>query len=348
MVAAICKELELRQTFTPERFETVYFGGGTPSLLDVSQLEQILNRISQTIPITLDAEVTLETNPEDITEEKLNSWQALGINRLSIGIQTFNDQKLSFLNRKHTGREAQSAVLQAKAAGFSNISCDLIYAIPPYDLGHWEEDLNTVLRLEVPHISLYSLTIEEKTVFGNWKNKGLFQEVSENDNASSYETAVHLLKEDGFRHYEVSNFCKPGSISVHNSNYWSNKDYLGIGPGAHSFDGKKRYFNVSNNAKYMAAMSNGSTFYDFEELSESQHLNEYLLTGLRTSKGISLRYLLKKFNVDLLEKYGAFIDQLLVANLAKREGDRLSLSSKGMANADEITLKFFQDDQRLK
>ncbi len=347
MVAAMIREMELRHQFIHETVDTIYLGGGTPSLLSRSQLEKLMRAVRSTFGVSPEAEVTLEANPEDIDHDSLINWQSVGINRLSIGIQTFEDQRLLFLNRNHTGQQAIDAVLAAKASGFDNISCDLIYAIPPHALAIWQSDLQKLMTLDIQHVSLYSLTIEQGTVFGNWFKKGQLQEVKEGENADQYELAVDSLKKADFHQYEVSNFSKDGQISRHNTNYWLGVSYIGIGPGAHSYDGTNRYSNVANNAIYLRRLGEQVLPDTVETLTPTQRLNEYLLTRLRTSFGIEMDYIFETYGFDFRGEYAFRINHLVSQHLASFENGKFTLNSKGLAKADQITLDFFLEEGRI-
>ena len=345
MVDALSTELKLRaHELSSENIETIYFGGGTPSLLTDIQLEQLLQVIESNYRVITKPEITLEANPDDLSEQKLHSIKSCGINRLSIGIQTFDEDRLKLINRAHSQSEAKKCLVNARKAGFDNISADLIYAIPPDDLSYWESDLNTLLSFDLEHLSLYGLTIEERTVFGNWHKKGRISEVSEDTAARQYEMAIKTMKAAGYEHYEVSNFGKPGFDSKHNTGYWENKKYLGIGPGAHSYDGMNRSFNVSNNAQYIRSIKDGKLPSSVESLSETERLNDYLFTHLRTKKGLDCTEVLKKFGVNLPKDYKNLFDQWLDEHLIQLNENRLSLTSKGFMIADEITWRLFYED----
>lgn len=345
MSSAMDRELILRKDFIgDDTIETVYFGGGTPSMVPTDHLEQLLSRVKALYKVSPDAEVTLEANPDDITSSKLTAWQALGFNRLSIGIQTFDDDRLRFLNRAHTSKMAIDAVKLAQSHGFENITCDLIYAIPPGGRDKWRKDVDIMLSLEVPHLSLYGLTVEPETVFGKWKSTGKFQEVSESANADQYAYAIETLSEAGFEHYEVSNFSKPGRYSRHNSAYWLQKPYLGIGPGAHSYNGHHRSYAVQNNALYIRSLEKGELPLETEHLSPVQQANEYMLTRIRTRFGIDPEEISHLAQINFHEQFDSLITTWIDAELMEVDGSTLRLTSKGMMNADEIALKLFLDD----
>ena len=311
MVEAIEKELTLTKNYFAEKVETIYFGGGTPSLLSDIQLKKILLQVYTHFEVVDKAEVTIEANPEDLISEKCSSLFSLGFNRISIGIQTFDDKVLTFLNRNHSADLARQAIVNARAAGFENINIDLIYGIPQQSFDLWKENLQKAIAYKPNHISAYALTIEPKTAFGNWQKKGLFTEVVEDDVASQFEIMVKMMENAGYRQYEVSNFALPGFESRHNSSYWQGTPYLGLGPGAHSFNLKSRQFNISNNAMYIKALSKNKLPYELEELSTTDQLSEYLFTHLRTRTGINLKEINEKYHYDIRVVHGVLIDQLV-------------------------------------
>ena len=343
MVESLGHELRLRKEFLKEPVETIYFGGGTPSILDPKSLEYLLSEIFKHYMVEMEPEITIEANPEDMSTEKLNQWNVAGINRLSVGIQSFDDNRLQFINRSHSGLQAKQALNKAKSVGFENLSCDLIYALPPNDLDIWKSDLSNALEFDPPHISLYSLTVESQTVFGSRFKKGELRKLTDEENAAQYNAAVNILSEAGYVHYEVSNFCKHGFRSQHNSNYWKGHTYLGIGPGAHSFDQHTRLWNVSNNQQYLKNIARGVLPQSSETLSSQEKANEYILTRLRTWMGIDLEYLLNQFKIDLVKTNESYISWLIDCNFAEKQSNILKLTDDGLARADEIILKFFQD-----
>ena len=268
MVESVCAEIKQRNTYLTEEVNTIYFGGGTPSLLTENELQAILETTNENFKVSENAEVSLEANPEDLDHEKLQSIKKCGVNRLSIGVQTFSENRLKWMNRAHTSDQAIEAYENSRKSGFENISLDLIYAIPEGGSVLWESDLKKLTDLQPEHISLYGLTIEERTVFGSKRKKGEMIEVTEDEAANQYLSSMEILTKKGYEQYEVSNFCKPGFESKHNSSYWSGAPYLGVGPGAHSFDGKSRRFNMRNNAKYIKLLESGQPYYESEQLSQ--------------------------------------------------------------------------------
>lgn len=289
-------EIALRKDYLKNKnLSSVYFGGGTPSLLSITELELIFKALSNHFSFTPDVEITLEANPDDINERVLKEWSLLGINRLSIGLQSFNDDELKWMNRAHSASESLRSVKLAQDAGFNNITIDLIYGSKFQDLAGWEKTLQTAVSLNTQHISSYNLTIENKTALGVNYGRGKEPPVSEELSSSQFLNMSSVFEEAGFVHYEISNFCKPGFFAKHNSNYWLQQHYLGIGPSAHSFNGVSRQWNISNNALYLKAIHEHGTFFEKEELSVSNRYNEYVLTRLRTIWGCNLNEITLRF-----------------------------------------------------
>ncbi len=337
LVDAICKEITLRKDYlNKEKVETIYFGGGTPSILNQSQLAKIFSAIHDHFDVLDSAEVTLEANPEDVSVEGVAMWKSAGVNRVSLGIQTFNEDKLKYINRCHTSRQALEAI-GLIASNFENYNADLIYAIPPSDEQSWLRDVQTLLSYDPPHVSVYGLTIEQETVFGKWASQGKLIEISESDNAHEYELAIDQLESSGYVHYEVSNFCKPGRFSRHNTSYWKGAYYLGVGPGAHSFNGESRSWNVSNNPQYLRAIADGGFEPTIEKLSLANRQNEYVLTRIRNIWGIDLVEFKRLFKTAFPEIDKSFIDRLLSKKLAVIKGDHFHLTKEGWFLADEIS-----------
>jgi oxygen-independent coproporphyrinogen III oxidase len=342
MVSCIVHELEIQRNYLKNLpINTIYFGGGTPSLLDKDEIDYILNTIRQNFNIKSDVEITLEANPDDLTETTLQNFFASGINRLSIGVQSFHNHLLTFLHRAHNATAAVECITLARHAGFKNISIDLIYAIPEETDDEWVSDIQQTLQLEPQHISCYSLTIEEKTVFGKWSASGKLKIVDDEVAARHLELLMDTLEAAGYDHYEISNFAKPGFYSRHNSSYWNQEHYLGVGPSAHSFNGISRQFNISNNHLYIKSLQSGIIPFEVEVLSPEDKINEYLLTTLRTSKGADLESIQKHYGVNLLQDAGQYISTLLEKKLATLEMATLRLTKKGKLLADKIASDLF-------
>ncbi len=339
---SIANEIELQKGYLEnDQLTSIYFGGGTPSLLSSEELDLLMAAINRNFDVNTSAEITLEGNPDDLTTEKLNMLNEAGINRLSIGIQSFNDSVLKFLNRAHNVASAFSCLANARHLGFKNISLDLIYAIPGQDRDAWKKNIQTAIDLAPEHISAYSLTIEEKTTFGNWQRMGKLTQVDEDTAASDFELLISMLTDVGYEHYEVSNFCKPGHYSKHNSSYWKQENYLGVGPSAHSYNGESRQHNISNNTIYQKSIARLKVPCEIEILSKENRINEFIFTTLRTHWGCDLRKLKDNLDYDLLHANTDYIHNLVDRQLASLDQGILRLTSKGMLVADKIASDFF-------
>jgi oxygen-independent coproporphyrinogen-3 oxidase len=342
LLQAMAKEIELQRHYLEgEPIQTIYFGGGTPSLLNGDELKNLLKPIYSLFEVSKDAEITLEANPDDLTPENLMAFNRVGVNRLSIGIQSFEDRVLNFLNRAHDARAAIECMKFARDAGFTNISVDLIYAIPGQEEKEWISNIQQAIAMTPEHLSAYSLTIEEKTAFGRWAAGGRLKTVNDDLSASQLDILINELERAGYEHYEVSNFCKPGYHSKHNSSYWQGQRYLGIGPSAHSYNLITRQFNVCNNHQYVRALQEDKIPFDHEVLSVQDHVNEYLLTTLRTQWGTHLQKLKQEFHYDILALHPEFISDLLKNGLAVIDQDYLKLTRKGRFLADKISSDLF-------
>lgn len=342
MVKAIGKELELQKNYLlGESISSIYFGGGTPSLLNEAELSLIFDIIYAHFNINADVEITLEANPDDLSEENLSILSKCGINRLSIGIQTFDGAQLKFLNRAHNAEQARNCVLLAKDAGFKNISIDLIYAIPSPDHSLWKKDLEFALKLNPQHISSYCLTIESSTVFGNWTKKGKMPAIDEEYAASQFELLIDCLNRNGYEQYEISNFCQPGFISRHNSNYWKQAKYLGVGPGAHSYNKIYRQSNISSNSSYIKSLEGAIIPFEEDILDNTAMVNEYMMTSLRTKWGCDLDYILQKYGLNIKMANQAYIFKLLEADLVLLSDNFLILTNSGKLIADKIIEDLF-------
>lgn len=343
LIESMAKELFLQRNYPGgEIINTIYFGGGTPSLLSEEELSLLLKSVRDNFDVSPNAEITLEANPDDIDERKLYEFRRLCINRLSLGIQSFSDHVLSFLNRAHKADAAIESVQKARAAGFTNISVDLIYAIPGMDTKGWISNLERAIDFNPEHISAYSLTIEEKTVFGKWRNKGKLQPTDDDQAAEQMEIMIDMLEQAGYEHYEVSNFSKSGFQSRHNSSYWTGEKYLGVGPSAHSYDGNTRQHNVSNNHLYVRSIKNNFVPCEVEQLEISEKINDYILTSLRTSRGCDTAVLLTEHQFDLIQNKMSSIKKLTAAGLVTlHDGGVLRLTRRGKLVADAIASELF-------
>lgn len=347
MMDSILLELQLRKAYLKGKaVDTIYFGGGTPSLVPAEYLEKILDQISALFPGSKQ-EVTLEANPDDLNPQALATWKSLGIDRLSLGIQSFQDQILKAYNRAHNSKDARQAIHLARAAGFEKFSIDLIYGYPHSDHRLWQLDLEEALRLDPGHLSAYSLTIEPKTTFGNWTKKGKFSPAEDEFVAQQFEYLQEQCDKAGYLQYEISNFSRPNQAAVHNSNYWKRSPYLGIGPSAHSFDGNSRGFNPSSNTSYTKALAAGSLPFVLEELTPEECINEEILTGLRTSWGLDTGSLAERYHLDILEIKKGSITKLTELGMIHTEAKTLTLTRKGQLLADSIASDIFIDSDDL-
>ncbi len=333
---AMTSELALQKNYLTGQVNTLYFGGGTPSLLNRAEIDAFINAINLNFSVTSDAEITLEANPDDLTKEKLKMLQEGGINRLSIGIQSFDEGILKLLNRAHDANTAKRCLIDIRASGFHNVNIDLIYAIPGLSNKAWEEAIRYAVQFSPEHISSYALTIENRTIFGNWSKNGKLQPIDEDIAAEQFEILMDVLAAAGYEHYEISNFCKPGYHSKHNSSYWKQSDYLGIGPSAHSYNGLSRQSNIRNNALYTRSIEKGIIPFELEILTPENKINEYILTTLRTTWGCDLKYLRQNLGDDLLQRRRAYISQLEVQGFVTVESNIISLTRKGKLLADKI------------
>mgnify|MGYP003593695901 CR=1 FL=1 len=340
---ALEKEIEMRKNYlnANEKVESIYFGGGTPSLLSEQELLRIFDLLYSHFNISTDAEITLEANPEDLSKEKVKLLKSTPINRFSIGIQSFQEADLKLMNRAHSAARAESAVKYSQDAGFENISIDLIYGTPTLSNAAWKFNLTKAFELEVKHISAYCLTVEERTALHKFISIGKVKKLDEEKSAEQFEMLVNAMKEQQFLQYEISNFCIDNYFSRHNSNYWKRKHYLGLGPSAHSFDGHSRQWNVRNNARYIQSLTKAELDFEREELSPAQSYNEYILTTLRTMWGCDLKFIEHEFGIAFLthckKEAATYIHTLHL----EEKNNTLFLTEKGKLLADKIASDLF-------
>jgi oxygen-independent coproporphyrinogen-3 oxidase len=338
MVRAMMKELEKRRSELPgNNLDTIYFGGGTPSVLSADELKFIFDSIDQHFSISPQAEITLEANPDDLTAPFLKALRSTPVNRLSIGIQSFRDEDLKMMNRAHTAAEAEGSVKRAQDSGITNLTVDLIYGIPSLDEMSWQKNLDRVNALEVQHLSSYCLTIEPKTALARFVQSGKFAPVDEQLASTHFQQLVQFAKENDLDHYEISNFAKKGFIAKHNSSYWFGEPYLGIGPSAHSFDGEKRRWNVSNNAQYLHFISTGEKSYEEETLNEKERYNEFVMTHLRTMWGVSLKEVPEQFQAHFKTE----AEKWLASGDMENNAAVFVLTEQGKLIADRIASDLF-------
>lgn len=342
LVDALCREIETRQNYLQDKnVQTIYFGGGTPSLLTSSELNKIEDKIKIYFDVAKGAEITLEANPDDLTPEKIKQLTDAGINRLSIGIQSFFDEDLKRMNRSHTATQAIQAVENAQSGGIKNISIDLIYGLPNLTKEKWEYNLEQAFKLNVPHLSAYCLTIEEKTAFNHFLQIGKITLPSEPETIEQFEVLMKEAEKHNFVHYEISNFCKEGQQSKHNSSYWANEYYLGIGPSAHSYNGNSRQFNVKNNSLYIKGINGGIPDFEMEILSTENKFNEYIMTRLRTMWGITPGFISKEFGEETLNAFLLDTEPYISSGHLQWKQDSLILTQKGKLLADKIASDLF-------
>ena len=341
IVQAICKEIVLNNKYLKEtEIRSIYFGGGTPSLLSEEELNSIMQSVFKNFPISSSAEITLEANPDDITDEKVKVWNRQGINRLSIGIQSFRDQDLKWMNRAHNSNEALKAAQIAKDNGIENLSLDLIYGIPDMDKEAWISNIEQALSLNPTHLSCYSLTVEEDTPLYKLIATNRAKAPLEGEASKQFTVLMDIMKEKGWEHYEISNFCKPGHEAVHNSNYWNGIPYLGIGPSAHSYNGVSRQWNVSHNLKYLEALNKGEIPMEMETLSEEDVINEYILVSLRTNKGCDLERI-QELDANGISTVERAVLPYINDGSVLQMGSILYLTEKGKQIADRIASDLF-------
>ena len=340
LLEALAKELVLRKNEIAEEIQTIYFGGGTPSILNRDEIDFLLHIIVENYPVSASPEITLEANPDDLSKEKLIDLSKTKINRLSIGIQSFFDEDLIYMNRAHSAKEAQESLKYAKQY-FSNITIDLIYGVPGLTHERWRDNIQKALDLGIPHLSCYALTVEDKTALAGFIQSGKYQPLNEELANEQFQLLCEILHREGYVHYEISNFGLPGYFSQHNSAYWKGVAYLGIGPSAHSYDGQKRSWNVSNNVKYIKALQEDTLPSEIEELSLTDKMNEKIMIGLRTIWGISLMEFQHEFGKEKLD--------LLLKNASKYINDEvlilkpgaLMIAEKGKFYVDGIASDLF-------
>ncbi|MDX2304067.1 MAG: radical SAM family heme chaperone HemW [Microscillaceae bacterium] len=342
VIEAICAEIDLQKDYLPKvPLNSVYFGGGTPSLLQEAELSALFTQIHRHFSLKPQVEITLECNPDDLNREQLSMLKRQGINRLSVGVQSFHAEHLKYLNRAHDSKKAYEAIQLAQDIGFENLSLDLIYGIPAEGHQILEEDLKKVGSLNPPHISAYCLTIEEKTVFGNWLKKNKIKQVEDEFAAQQFEILLNFLESSLFEQYEISNFARNQQYSQHNCNYWIQESYLGVGPGAHSYNQYSRQYNITNNTYYIRSINNREIPCTLEILTRENQINEYLMTSLRTIWGTDLRYLANKFDLELILQKKTILERYMQFGLIQIEDNKLSLTRKGKLLADEIIRELF-------
>lgn len=342
LISCILKEIELQKNYLEgETLQSIYFGGGTPSLLNVNEIENILEAIQKNFKVLKNVEITLEANPDDLKKEKINQLARTPVNRLSIGVQSFSDDDLIWMNRAHNASESLASIKMAQDAGFKNITIDLIYGIPGLTNDNWAKNLETSLSLNINHISSYALTVEPKTPLHTFIEQGKYLNVNDEQSSEQFEILINTLEANNFEQYEISNFAKGKNYSIHNSNYWKNKKYLGIGPSAHSFNIKSRSWNVSNNQLYIKSIEENKINCETEILTTQNRFNEYVMTGLRTMWGCNLNYIEKEFGKENRNKLNENAKSFFDRNLIIENEGTLFLTKQGKLFADGIASELF-------
>jgi oxygen-independent coproporphyrinogen-3 oxidase len=342
MLEAILLEIELQREYLKEdALDSIYFGGGTPSLLDTKDLVRIFDKIYQYHTLKNDAEITLEANPDDLTPQKLFEFkQDTPVNRLSIGIQSFSNDDLVWMNRAHNASHAHECLKLALNAGFEDLTIDLIYGAPTTSNAQWVENLRITFEYQIPHISCYCLTVEDKTALGSFVKRGIQPPVDEERAAHQFEYLIQAATEHGYEQYEISNFAKPDRCARHNSNYWRGAPYLGIGPAAHSFDGRSRQWNIANNSLYIRSLSANKIPFEQEVLTLEQRYNEYIMTALRTMWGVD-EHQLSGFGKELEAHFHRSIAPFLINGKVEKTGRSYRLTLSGKLLADRISMELF-------
>jgi oxygen-independent coproporphyrinogen-3 oxidase len=342
MLICLKKELKERKAYLKgKNIDSIYFGGGTPSVHSPVEIQSLIDEVALYFTINEDAEISLEANPDDLTHDYLKGLKESSVNRLSVGIQSFHDEDLILMNRRHSGQQAYDAIKRAQEYGFDNISVDQIYGVPGLSIEKWEENLKKVFELNIQHISSYHLMYDPNTVFTHKLKKGIIKEVDEDVSLAQYELLISEAKKHGFTHYEISNFSKTGLESKHNSSYWKQKMYLGLGPSAHSYNINRREWNISDNLKYMNAIEKGGEYSEFEELSFNDRFNDYVLTSLRTMWGLDLNIVKDEFG-ELRHKYCLEkVDKFIESSDVRIENDHIILTDKGVFISNDIMSDFF-------
>ncbi len=342
MVNSIIKEIELRKDEMNFTIETIYFGGGTPSLLNELELNLIFNSLHQYFKINKEVEICIEANPDDITKEKIMLYKSLGINRMSIGIQSFNNKDLKFMDRIHTGKESEDCIKIAQDNGINNLSIDLIFGSPTTTNSIWEKNLKIANSLKIPHISTYALTVEKNTKLSFFIQSNKISPLDEERMFNQFTLTKNYLTNNLYKHYEFSNYAKENYTSLHNSNYWKDKPYLGIGPSAHSYNGSNtRSWNISNNTKYIKSISENIIPKKIENLTEIDKFNEYIMTNIRTFEGLDTNYIYQNFNSKLHTMFNLKVKEMIALNKLIVENNYIKASSDFYFLLDKISSELF-------
>ena len=355
MTGSLIKEIELRRKMLDEDdkkaiailsspqeiIETIYFGGGTPSLLSGDEISLIIFSVKKNYKVAANAEITLEANPDDINTQSLIAWKNAGINRLSIGIQSFIDRDLKWMNRAHNSDQAIESIELTRKEGFENFSIDLIFGTPGLTDKEWKKNISTVIDLKVPHISSYALTVEPKTALQKMIELKKKENVNNDVQAKHFSILMEMMQTAGYEHYEISNFAKPGFRSKHNSSYWQGEKYIGIGPSAHSYNGKERSWNIANNKLYIESLKQNQVPFEKETLTNSERLNEYVMTSLRTIEGLDLDFVEKTFSLAERNRIEKILKNRIEKDNFIQQKNKIVLTNKGKLFADRIAVELF-------
>jgi oxygen-independent coproporphyrinogen-3 oxidase len=344
IVPALIKEIELQKDYLNEEISSIYFGGGTPSLLTFEEINQLIDAVKQNYTCNPEAEITLEINPDDVSPEKVSAWKQTKVNRMSLGVQSFYANDLKYLNRVHEEGQSEKAIELLQEAGYKNLSIDLIYGQPSLGMGHWRENLKKTLSFNIPHISAYLLTVEPNTNLEFLIKKGKLATPSEAEAINEFHVLCEFMRENQFIHYEISNFCQPGFISRHNSSYWNNTPYLGIGPSAHSFNRDSRQWNCSNIAEYVEKIQQNILPFEHEVLTIEQKYNEYVMTAIRTIQGINTHFILQNFGEKYVDFFLKQVNKLDTSHWFTIHDGNYVLTDNGMLFSDLISSSLFIEE----
>lgn len=342
IIDLLCKELlDRKSEIIYDDIETVYFGGGTPGLIEIEDLRNILNTITNNYNVNKNVEITIEVNPDDVNEITLKAWKDIGINRISIGVQSFFEEDLVWMNRSHHAIQSEQALSMILNMGYDNISADLIFGFQNLSNEKWDKNIQKLLDFNIPHISCYGMTVEDKTVFGNWQKSKKINIINDEIASEQFLTLIKKLTANGFSQYEISNFAKKGFESKHNSSYWKGKQYLGIGPSAHSYNGNTRRWNIANNALYIKYLSNNECYYEEEKLSDVDKINEYIMIHLRLHDGLDMVYLKSITTNQQYHQIANKIQSYLIQECVTKSENKIALTIKGKLFADRIASDLF-------
>lgn len=344
LINALLTEIDLRKDYAESKeIQSIYFGGGTPSLFSAQEINSILEKISSNFIVSNDVEITIECNPDDISLQKLTEYKSIGLNRISLGIQSFRETDLLLMHRSHDVAQAENSLELIKEAGFKNISADLIYGIPGLSHVDWKTNIQKLINAQVAHISAYALTVEPKTVLQHQITKKQIDAPDDTQAAEQFDILVELLNTNGYEHYEISNFAKQNKYSRHNTSYWFGNLYLGLGPSAHSFNGVSRQWNISNNSKYIAGIQNNTPDFELENLSESQQINECIMIALRTKWGLNITEFTERFGLEHSQILMLNAESYIKTGLLLKENDFLIISAQGKFISDTIISDLFTE-----